>query len=49
VSSNVVSIWSKAYEHKIDLKQDDIQYIHSKKHGNIRQEMVKGYMRLLSK
>jgi alpha/beta superfamily hydrolase len=48
VSSNVVSIWSKGYGEKVDLKQD-IQYIHSKRHRNIRQEMVKGYMKMLSK
>jgi hypothetical protein len=49
VSSNVVSIWSKGYGEKVDLRNDEVQYIYSKRHRNIRQEMVKGYMKMLSK
>jgi hypothetical protein len=48
--NEVVSIWSKAYEHKVDLKQD-IQYIlvvHKNKY-DLRKQYIKQYMKLLSK
>jgi hypothetical protein len=44
---NVVSIWSKAYAEKLDLRKD--KYIMAvRKQRNIGKEMVSGYIKMLS-
>ena len=50
MSTKVISIYEIKYKNMLDFKWSrDIIYIDRKKRNIIRQEMIKGYMELLTK